>query len=90
MDWFIIGQGVWQGYVLSPCLFNLYAEYIIQNARLDEWQAGIKTARRNINNLRYIDDTSLMAQSEEELISLLMKVNEKSEKVVLNFNITKN
>ena len=90
MDWFIIEQGVWQGYVLSPCLFNLYAEYIIRNARLDEWQAGIKTARRNINNLRYIDDTSLMAQSEEELISLLMTVNEKSEKVVLNFNITKN
>ena len=90
MDWFIIGQGVWQGYVLSPCLFNLYAECIIRNARLDEWQAGIKTARRNINNLRYIDYTSLMAQSEEELNSLLMRVNEESEKVVLNFNITKN
>ena len=83
MDWFIIGQGVWQGYVLSPCLCNLYAEYIIQNARLDEWQAGIKTARRNINNLRYIDDTSLMAESEEELKSFLIRVKEGSEKAGL-------
>ena len=74
MDWFQIGKGVSQGYILSPCLFNLHAEYIMQNARLDEAQAGIKTARRNINNLRYVDDTTLMAESEEELKSLLMKV----------------
>ena len=73
-DWFQIGKGVSQGYILSPCLFNLHAEYIMQNARLDEAQAGIKTARRNINNLRYVDDTTLMAESEEELKSLLMKV----------------
>ena len=88
-DWFQIGQGVHQGCVLLPCLFNLYAEYIIQNATLDEAQAGIKIAGRNINNLRYADDTTLMAESEEELKSLLMKVKEASEKVGLKFNIQK-
>ena len=72
-DWFQIGKGVSQGYILSPCSFNLYAEYIMQNAGLDEAQAGIKTAGRNINNLRYADDTTLMAESEEELKSLLKK-----------------
>ena len=80
-DWFQIGKGVCQGYILSPCLFNLYAEYIMRNAGLDEAQAGIKIAGRNINNLRYADDTTLMAESEEELKSLLMKVKEESEKV---------
>ena len=70
MDWFQIGEGVRQGWVLSPCLFNLYAEFIVQNAGLDESQAGIKIARRNINNLRYTDDTTLIAESEEELKSL--------------------
>ena len=80
-DWFQIGKGVYQGCILSPCLFNLYAEYIMKNAGLDEAQAGIKIARRNINNLRYADDTTLMAESEEELKSLLMKVKEKSEKL---------
>ena len=89
MDWFQIGKGVRQGYILSPCLFNLYAEYIMQNARLGEAQAGIKTARRNINNLRDADDTILMAESEEELKSLLMKVKEESEKVGLKLNIQK-
>ena len=79
--WFKIGKGVHQGHILSPCLFNLYAEYIMQNARLDEAQAGIKTARRNINNLRYADDITLMAESKEELKSLLMKVKEESEKL---------
>ena len=74
MDWFQIGKGVHQGCILSPCLFNLYAEYIMRNARLDEAQAGIKTARENINNLRYANDTTLMAESEEDLKSLLMKV----------------
>ena len=83
MDCLQIGKGVFQGCILSPCLFNLYAEYILQNARLDEAQAGFKTARRNINNLRYADDTTLMAESEEELKSLLMKVKEESEKVGL-------
>ena len=73
-DWFQIGKGVYQGCILLPCLFNLYAEYIARNARLDEARAGIKVARRNINNLRYADDTTLMAESEEELKSLLMKV----------------
>ena len=73
MDWFQIGKGICQGCILSPCLFNLYAEYILQNARLDEAQAGIKIVGRNINNLRYADDTTLMAESEEELKSLLMK-----------------
>ena len=80
-DWFQIGKGVRQGGILSPCLFNLYAEYIMRNAGLEETQAGIKIARRNINNLRYADDTTLMAESEEELKSLLMKVKEESEKV---------
>ena len=81
IDWFQIGKEVHQGCILSPCLFNLYAEYIMQNAGLDELQAGIKIARRNINSLRYADDTTLMAGSEEELKSLLMKVKEKSEKL---------
>ena len=76
MDWFQIGKGVRQGCTLSPCLFNLYAEYAMQNARLDEAQAGIKTAGRNINNLRYADDSTLMEESAEELNSLLMKVKE--------------
>ena len=80
MDWFQIGKGVRQGCILSLCLFNLYAEYIMQNARLDEAQARIKIAERNINNLRYPDDTTLMAQTEEELNSLLMKVKDESEK----------
>ena len=80
-NWFQIGKGVRQGCILSLCLFNLHAEYIMQNARLDESQAGIKTAGRNINNLRYADVTTLMAESEEELKSLLMKVKEQSEKV---------
>ena len=88
-DWFQIGKGVCQGCILSPCLFNLYAEYIIQNAGLDEAQAGIKIAGRNINNLQYADDTTLMAESEEELKSLLMTVKEESEKVVLKLNIQK-
>ena len=88
-DWFQIGKGVCQGCILSSCLFNLYAEYIILNARLDEAQAGIKIAGRNINNLRYKDDTTLMAESEEELKSLLMKVKEESEKVGLKLNIQK-
>ena len=80
-DWLQIGKGVRQGCILSPRLFNFYAEYIIQNARLDESQAGIKIAGRNINNLRYADDTNLMAESEEELKSLLMKVKEESKKL---------
>ena len=84
-----IGKGVHQGCMLSPCLFNLYAEYIMRNAGLDEVQAGIKIARRNINHLRYADDTTLMAESEEELKSLLMKVKEENEKVGLKFNIQK-
>ena len=78
-DWFQIGNGVCQGYILSPCLFNLYAEYIIRNAVLDETQAGIKITRRNINSLRYADDTTLMAESKKELKSLLIKVKEESE-----------
>ena len=86
-DWFQIGKGVRQGCVLSPCLFNLYAEYITGNAGLDEAQARIKIAGRNINNLRYSDDTTLMAEIEEELKSLLMKVKEESEKVGLKLNI---
>ena len=86
---FKIGKRVRQGCILSPWLFNLYAEYIMQNARLDESQAGIKIARRNINNLRCIDDTTLMAESKEELKSLLMKVKEESEKVGLKLNIQK-
>ena len=88
-DWFQIGKGVHQGSILSPCLFNLYAEYIMQNAGLDEAQAGIKIARRNINNLRYADDTTLMAEREEELKSLLMKVKVEGEKVGLKLNIQK-
>ena len=88
-DWFKIGKGVHQSCILSPCLFNLYAEYIIWNARLDESQAGIKIAGRNINNLRYADDITLKAESEEELKSLLMKVKEESEKVGLKLNIQK-
>ena len=79
MDWFQIGKGVRQGCILSPCLFNLYAEYITQNAGLDEAQAGIKTSRKKINNFRYADDATLMAESEEELKSLLMKLKEESE-----------
>ena len=89
MDWFKIGKGVCQGCILSPCLFNFYAEYIMRNARLDEAQVGIKIAGRNINNLRYADDTILMAESEEELKNLLMKVKEESGKVGLNLNIQK-
>ena len=83
-DWFQIGKGVRQGCILSPCLFNFYAEYTMRNAGLEEAQAGIKIAGRNINNLRHADDTTLMAESEEELKSLLMKVKEESEKVGLN------
>ena len=82
-DWFQIGKGVCQGCILSPCLFNLYAEYIMRNAGLDEGQTGIKTAGRNINNLRYADDTTLTAKSKEELKSFLMKVKEESEKAGL-------
>ena len=89
MDWLKIGKGVRQGCILPLCLFNLYAEYIKRNEGLDELQAGIKIARRNINNLRYADDTTLMAESEEELKSLLMKVKEESEKVGLKLNIQK-
>ena len=81
IDWFQIGKEVHQGYILSPCLFNLYAEYIMRKAGLDEAQAGNKIARRNINNLRYADDTTLMAEREEELKSLLMKVKEESRKI---------
>ena len=88
-DWFQIGKGIHQGYILSSCLFNFYAEYIMRNADLEEAQAGIKIARRNINNLRYADDTTLMAESEEELKSLLMKVKEEREKVDLKLNIQK-
>ena len=88
-DWFQIGKGVREGSVLSPCLFNFYAEYIMRNARLEETQAGIKIAWRNINNLRYADDTTLMAESEEERRSLLMKVKEESEKIGLKLNIQK-
>ena len=88
-DWFQIGKGVRQGCIFSPYLFNLYAEYIMRNAGLDEAQAGIKISRRNINNLRYADDTTLTAESEEELKSLLMKVKEESEKVGLKLNIQK-
>ena len=88
-DWFQIGKGEHQGYVLSLCLFNLYAEYIVQNNRLDEAEAGIKIARRNINNLRYADDTTFTAESKEELKSLLMKIKEESEKAGLKINIQK-
>ena len=89
MDWFQIGKGVCQGCILSYCLFNLYAEYIMRNARLDEAQAGISQARRNINNFRYADDTTLMAETEEKLKSLLMRLKEESEKAGLKFNIQK-
>ena len=88
-DWFQIGKRVCQGCILSPCLFNLYAEYIMRNAGLEETQAGIKIARRSINNLRYAYDTTFMAENEEELKSLLMKVKEESEKVGLKLNIQK-
>ena len=86
-DWFQIGKGVHRGFVLLPCLFNFYAEYIMQNVRMDEAQAGIKVARKNTNNFRYADDTTLMAESEEELKSLLMRVKEESEKAGLKLNI---
>ena len=86
-DWFQNGKGEYQGCILSPCLFNLYAEYITQNAGLDEAQAGIKITGRNINNLRYADDTTLTAESKEELKSLLMKVKEEGEKLGLKLNI---
>ena len=85
-DWFKIGKGIHQGYILSPWLFNFYAEYIMWNAKQDESQAGIQIARRNINNLRYADDTTLMPESEDELKSLMMKVKEESEKAGLKLN----
>ena len=88
-DWFQIGKGVLQGCILSPCLFNVYAEYIMRNAGLEKAQAGFKIARRNINNLRYADDTALMAESEDELKRILMKVKEESEKVGLKLDIQK-
>ena len=88
-DWFQIGKGVHQDHILSPCLFNFYAEYIMRNAGLEDAQAGIKNAGRNINNLRYADDTTLMAESEEQLKSLLMKVKEESEKVALSSTFRK-
>ena len=89
MDWFQIGKGVHQGCILSPCLFNLYAEYIMGNARLDEAQAGIKILGRNTNNLRFSDDNSIKAESEEQLKRLLMKVKEDSEKAGFKFSIQK-
>ena len=88
-DWFQVGKGVCQGCILSPCLLNLYAEYIMRNTGLEEAQAGIKIAGRNINHLKYADDTTLMAEREEERKSLLMKVKEESEKVGLKLNIQK-
>ena len=88
-DWFQMGKGVRQGCILSLCLFNLYAEYIMRNSRLEEAQAGIKIAGKNINNLRYVDDTTLMVESEDKLKSFLMKVKEESEKVDLKDNIQK-
>ena len=90
MDWFQISKGPCQGYILSPCLFNIYAEYIMWNVRLDEAQAGIKIAGKNINNFRYADDITFLAESKEELKSLLMKVKEKSEKASLKLNHSKN
>ena len=87
MDWFQIGKGVYQDSILSPCLFNFYSEYIIRNVRLAETQAKIKIARRNINNLRYADDTTLMVEREDKLKSILMKVKEESENVGLKLNI---
>ena len=89
MDWFQIGKGIYQVCILSPCLFNLYAEYIMRNTGLEEAEAGIKIAGRNINNLRYAGDTTLMTESKEELKSLLMKVKEESEKAGLKLNIQK-
>ena len=89
MDWFNIGEEVWQGYILSPCLFSFYAEYIMRNGGLEKTQAGIKIARRNINHLRYADDTTLVAESKEGLKRLLMKVKVESEKVGLKLNIQK-
>ena len=89
-DWLKIEKGVQQGCLLSPCLFNLYAEHIMRNAGLDELQAGIKVGGRNINNLRYVDDTTLMAESEEKLMDLLMRVKEESERAGLKLNIKKN
>ena len=89
VDWFQIGKGVRQGCILSPCLFNFYAEYIMRNAGLDEAEAGIKIAGRNSNNFRYADDTTLMAESDEELKCFLMKVKEESERVGLKLNIQK-
>ena len=89
-DWFQIGKGVCQGCILSPCLFKLYAEYIMQNAGLDESQAGIKIAKRNVNNLTYANDAILMAESEEELKNILTRVKEESEKADLKLNILKN
>ena len=89
MDWFQTGKRACQGCILSPCLFNFYAEYIIQNPRLDEPQAGIKISRRKIDNLRYADDTTLMVESKEELKNLLMKVKEENEKVGLKLKIQK-
>ena len=89
MDWFKLGKEVHQGYILSPCLFNFFAEYTIWNARLDEAQAGVKIARRNMINLRYADDTAFMTENENEIKSLLMKVKEESEKVGLKLNIQK-
>ena len=89
MDWFQVSQGVGQGYILSPCLFTLYAVYIMRNAGLEEAEAGIKIVGRNINNLRYTDDTTLVAESEEEVKSLLMRVKEESETVGLKLNIQK-
>ena len=89
MEWFQIGKGVHQGYMLSPCLFNFYAEYIMRNVRLDEAEAGVRISGRNLNNLRYADDTTLMAESEENLNSLLLKMKEESEKAGLKFNIQK-
>ena len=86
-DWFKIEKGIWQGCLLSPSLFNLYAEQIMRNARLDELQTGIKIGGRNINNLRYANDTTLMAESDEEINSLLMKLKEKSERAGLRLNI---
>ena len=88
-DWFQIGKGIQQGFILTPCLFNLYAEYIVRSSGLDEAQAGIKITGRNLNNLRYADDTTLTAESEEELKSHLMKVKEQSEKAGLKLNIQK-
>ena len=89
IDWFEIKKGVWQGCLLSPCLFNLYAEHIMRNARLDELQAGIKIGGRNINNLRCVDDTTLMAKSRMDLKRLLMRVEEESERASLRLNIKK-